>query len=221
MSMKMPALWTGWRLTGLIGTAVLSASALAVWASFDSIEGVRLAIRLTARTSLVLFLLAFTASALSHLYPMPLTRWLRANRRYIGVSFAVSHLVHAIAIIALARLDYDLFRQITNIGAYIGGGLAYVFIVLMTLTSFDRTAALIGRHTWFWLHTIGMWYIWLSFALNFGKRVPGNSLYLLPVSLIVLAMAIRLWARWRKSARRPGWPERFDPPSEFAIRPAP
>jgi DMSO/TMAO reductase YedYZ heme-binding membrane subunit len=196
----MPTLWNGWRLTGLIGVAVLIASVLAIWASPDPIEGVRLAIRLTARTSLTLFLLAFTASALSRLCPVPFTRWLRANRRYIGVSFAISHLVHAVAIIALVQLDYHLFRQITNIGAYIGGGLAYMFILLMTLTSFDRTMALIGRNIWISLHTIGMWYIWLSFSLNFGKRIPGNSLYLIPVSLIVLAMVIRLVAWWRSSS---------------------
>ena len=166
------------------------------------VEGVRLALRLTARTSLALFLLAFTASALSHLFPAPFTRWLRANRRYIGVSFAISHFVHAAAIIALAQLDYDLFRQITTTGAYIGGGLAYLFIVLMTGTSFDRTAALIGRHIWLWLHTLGMWYIWLSFALNFGKRIPGNPLYLLPVALLVTAVLIRLLAWWRKPALR-------------------
>ena len=41
------------------------------------IEGVRLAIRATARTSLVLFALAFTASAMVELLPSGATHWQR------------------------------------------------------------------------------------------------------------------------------------------------
>lgn len=190
-------LWDGWRLTGVIGAGLLVMSAAAYLLTPDPVVGVRLVIRLTARTSLALFLLAFTASALVRLYPSPFTRWLRGNRRHVGVAFAISHVVHLAAIIALARLDYGVFLQLTNIVAYVGGGLAYLFIVLMTATSFDRTAALIGPRAWHWLHMTGMWYIWLSFALNFGKRVPASPFYLIPVAFIGLAALIRHLARYR------------------------
>ena len=95
---------TGWRLTGVVGTAVTALALTAFVLTPDPVEGTRLAIRLTARTSLALFLLAFTASALVRLRPSPFTHWLRANRRYVGVSFAVSHAVHLAAVIALALI---------------------------------------------------------------------------------------------------------------------
>ena len=41
------------------------------------------------------------------------TRWQRRNRRYHGVSFAVSHFIHLAALIALARLDQELFDPVT------------------------------------------------------------------------------------------------------------
>ena len=194
--------WGGWRLTGLIGTGLIAMATAAYLLTPDHVAGAREVIRLTARTSLMLFLLAFTASAMERLYPSPFTRWLRENRRYLGVSFAISHFVHLAAIIALARLDYGIFLELTNLVTYVGGGLGYLLIVLMTATSFDRTAALIGPRAWHLLHAIGMWYICLSFALNFGKRVPITPLYLVPVVLIGLAGVIRFLGRRKTTAKR-------------------
>lgn len=187
--------WRGLRLTGLVSLA-LFASVMAIWqASPDALTGVRSAIRLTARTSLALFLVVFAASALARLAPSPVTRWLVEQRRYLGLAFAVSHGLHLCAIIALARLDYAVFVELTNLTAFVGGGLAYVLIAIMAATSFDRAVVWLGPRTWSRLHTTGMWYIWLSFALNFGKRIARDGAYLAPVALIALAAIIRLAAR--------------------------
>ena len=106
---------SGWRLTGLIAF-VLGAMSLVLLASHGGdIEGIRLVIRATARTSLVLFVLAFTAGAMVELAPGGFTRWQRRNRRYLGVSFAVSHLIHLVALVSLARVDPRLFWQLTNL----------------------------------------------------------------------------------------------------------
>lgn len=56
----------------------------------------RIAIRFTARTSCILFLLAFTASSLRRIQSNPLTNWLVTNRRYLGLSMAISHGFHAL-----------------------------------------------------------------------------------------------------------------------------
>ena len=110
----------GWRLTGLIGAALVAMSAVALLVAPDPVAGARLVIRMTARTSLILFLLAFVATALRRLAPSPFTSWLRKNRRYVGVSFAASHAIHLVAIIALAQLDFVVFRQLTNVVSYVG-----------------------------------------------------------------------------------------------------
>jgi methionine sulfoxide reductase heme-binding subunit len=187
----------GWIVTLIVGI-LLSAIAGAQFAlSIDPVSGARAVIRLTARTSLALFLLAFTAASLRRLAPTPLTIWLQRNRRYVGLSFAFSHALHLMAIVTLARLNPAKFHELTNVVTYVGGGLAYIFIVLLVMTSFDRTAALLGYRKWRALHLIGMWYIWLSFALNFGKRVPMSGWYLIPVLFVFGAAIIRLAARIR------------------------
>lgn len=197
-SMTADPLWNGWRLTGFITALLIIMAVIITIISPTPIEAARMVIRMTARTSLVLFLLAFTASALACLSPSFFTYWLRANRRYIGVSFASSHVIHAIAIIALAKLDPILFQSLTNIGSFIGGGIAYVFIILMTFTSFDRTAAMIGPKTWRIIHTAGIWFLWISFMLNFGKRIPQSPFYWIPVGLLFAALAIRILARFHR-----------------------
>ncbi|MBU3971812.1 MAG: hypothetical protein KKG54_13505 [Alphaproteobacteria bacterium] len=201
-SFKTPP-FGGWPLTGWMLFALGSMTAAVVTQTPDAVEAARLVVRLTARTSLVLFVLAFTASSLARLLPSSPTLWLLRNRRYLGVGFAGSHLIHALALVTLASLDPALFLALTNPAAYVTGGLAYLLIILMTLTSFDRAAAVIGPKVWMCLHTVGAWYIWISFALNFGKRFAMNTAYWPAMIVIALALVIRLVAAWRKPKRAP------------------
>ncbi|EFG9153081.1 hypothetical protein BL864_005536, partial [Escherichia coli] len=104
----------GWRLLGLLAGALM-AMAVAIWAVGGlDVEATRLVIRATARSSLLLFLLAFVASSAVQLWPGEATRWLLRNRRYFGLAFAFSHGIHAVAIIALAAMDQSLFLTLTN-----------------------------------------------------------------------------------------------------------
>src|SRR2546423_9404470 len=95
----------GWRLFAVLS---LTLAVLCIWIAgmrqFE-VEGVRMVIRFTARTSLLLFCLAFSAAALARLWPNAWTRWQRRNRRALGVSFAASHAIHAVAITAFAVMD--------------------------------------------------------------------------------------------------------------------
>src|SRR3954465_15695410 len=148
----------GWRF---LAATSLALTALALWlASMRGFEvdGVRLVIRFTARTSLLLFCLAFAAAALHRLWPAAPTRWLLRNRRYVGLSFAVSHLIHAIAIAAFAAMAPALFKDATSPASFIFGGIGYAFITAMAATSFDRTASAIGPRAWRLLHTCGIYY---------------------------------------------------------------
>jgi hypothetical protein len=170
------------------------------------VEGLRLVIRATARTSLVLFALAFSAGALAQLVASDATRWQRRNRRYLGVSFAVSHLIHLAALIALARTDAALFWTLTNPANIVLAGAAYLFIAAMTATSFDRTAAWLGGRTWRLLHLIGGWYIWLSFALAIGKRLPQGPIYWAMMALVIAVGILRLIAMSRRAKMVPSTP---------------
>lgn len=187
----------GWRLLAALS---LSLIALSLWIAsmrqFE-VEGVRMVIRFTARSSLLLFCLAFSAAALAQLWPNGWTRWQRRNRRYLGLSFAASHAIHRVAIVIYANMDPAGFADATSAASYIFGGIGYAFIIAMSATSLDRTAALIGSRAWRALHLVGGYYLWFQFMVSFGKRVPAMPLYtafLVPL-LIVLTLRMIAMAR--------------------------
>jgi DMSO/TMAO reductase YedYZ heme-binding membrane subunit len=184
----------GWRLLAVL---TLSLIALSLWiASMRQFEvdGVRLAIRFTARSSLVLFCLAFGAAALVRLWPSAWTRWQHRNRRYLGLAFAASHAIHAIAIVAFANMDPAGFAEATSAASYIFGGIGYAMIIAMSATSFDRTAALIGPRAWRALHLVGGYYLLFQFMVSFGKRVPAMPAYAAFLIPLLAVMALRMLA---------------------------
>jgi DMSO/TMAO reductase YedYZ heme-binding membrane subunit len=151
-------------------------------------------IRFTARTSLMLFCLAFAAAALARIWPNAGTRWLRRNRRYLGVSFAASHAIHAVAIAAFAVMDPEAYAAATSLASYVFGGIGYAFIIALTATSFDRTAAALGARAWRRLHLIGGYYLLLQFMVSFGKRIPDMPLYALFLVPLIAVFALRMIA---------------------------
>jgi len=190
----------GWSLTGVLALAVATiAFAIAAAHGFD-VEGISAVIRATARTSLLFFCLAFSAAALFSFLPNGWTRWQYRNRRYLGVAFAASHGVHAVAIASLALVSASRFRDAVTPPMLIFGGLGYAFILLMVATSFDRTARLIGARTWRMLHWTGANYLWLIFLNGFASRAPAQPLYRAPVALLAAVMLLRV-ARWYVSRR--------------------
>lgn len=184
----------GWRL---LAALTLSLIGLSLWIAsmrqFE-VEGVRMVIRFTARSSLLLFCLAFSAAALAQLWPNAWMRWQRRNRRYLGLSFAASHAIHAVAIIVFAKMDPAGFAEATSPASYIFGGIGYAVIIAMSATSFDRTAALIGPRAWRVLHLAGGYYLWFQFMVSFGKRVPAMPLYAAFLIPLLAVMALRLIA---------------------------
>ena len=189
-----PTTFGGWPLFGLIALA-LTLMCLVLAGQHDfQIEGMRVVVRTTAQTSLFLFCTAFVASSLHGLAPFGLTRWLLANRRYIGVSFAYSHFLHAIGLYAFSTMDPAAFAEHATTVMFAFGGAAYVFIALMALTSFDWTAALLGPWAWQKLHTTGAYYIWFVFLISEGRRAVYDTYYCPFVGVLFAMMALRLLA---------------------------
>jgi sulfoxide reductase heme-binding subunit YedZ len=196
MQQRRPArLLNGWPFVGGAAVAILASVAAAIAITPDAGDAAGRAVRLTARTSVALFLAAFTASALFRLWPNAWTRWQRQNRRYLGVAFAVSHGVHLAAIFRLQHVRPVEFAEEVTAITWIGGGLAYVFIAAMTATSFDRTAQMIGPRAWKILHTVGSYCIWLIFANSYIGRALAMPEYIPAAALVVLALGLRIAAR--------------------------
>jgi DMSO/TMAO reductase YedYZ heme-binding membrane subunit len=171
----------------------------------DLTEGVRSAIRATARSSFALFLLAFTASAFAVLVPSPLSKSLVRERRFIGLAFAFSHLIHAVLIYWYGQLNTEFWPGRTALGN-VPGTVGYVFVLLLALTSFKSTTRLIGATAWKRLHTTGMWVLAAIFAYSNFKRIPMSDWYVLPFGLICAATAIRLMGKLAQANKRQSLP---------------
>ncbi|MDZ3832191.1 MAG: ferric reductase-like transmembrane domain-containing protein [Sphingopyxis sp.] len=190
--MRLTPRWIeGWTLFALLAAAlIIMSGGLFLWDGGDS-DAARLVIRATARTSLICFLAAFAASATVRLWPRPFTYWLRRNRRQFGLAFALSHLIHATAIIALHRIDPSIFWRLTTPGSIISGSIAYAFIAAMAAPSFDAAVRAMGPRTWGILHRVGTWFIALSFLIANGKRIPASGTYAIPVAALLVVVMLR------------------------------
>jgi DMSO/TMAO reductase YedYZ heme-binding membrane subunit len=158
---------SGWSITARLALALLAMSAIVLAAAGVDEDGVRTLIRATARSSATLFLLAFIARPLRQTWRSELSRWLLANRRYVGVSAAFSHLIHLAAIIWLSAAWPDRYQVDPRTAVF--GGLGFAFFFAMALTSSDRAVAILGRN-WRRLHKTGAWYLWFIFLFTFAPN---------------------------------------------------
>lgn len=190
----------GWAITAASTLAVVAMTGLVLMACGSQEEGVRAVLRATARSSLVLFLAAFTASSLRRLLRNDATAWLLRNRRYLGVSFAASHALHLAGIVALATGWPDAFWSKTSDVTLYGGALGYLFVAALTLTSSDAAVRVLGQRRWKLLHRAGVWYLFGIFLLNYGPAFLVKPPYL-PASLAVFAaLGVRIAAARRGRA---------------------
>jgi methionine sulfoxide reductase heme-binding subunit len=165
-----------------------------------------LLVRLTARTSCLAFLLAFIAAPLNRLWRSPISTWLIQNRRFLGLSMAVSHTYHAVAFVTL-----DVYlRGLAVPDAHPLSVFCYLLLLGMTLTSFPLTSKAVGSRGWKILHTAGMYLSWVIFTAGFEARLekewgnPGGSIfYVFAISLMAIALLIRILGR-RKSRVQAG-----------------
>ena len=187
---------SNWSLTGFIALALFAMCAVILQDDGWNAAAVHTVTRVTARTSLILFLLAFSASALRRLWQTAATAWLLRNRRYLGVSFAISHYIH---LAAIATLVYEFpDGRPMSLTLILGGGLAYAFILAMAVTSFDRTAKWLGPRKWRILHTAGSYWVWTIFAFSYLGRAVKSPSYIPAAIAVSLAMGLRIVAYLRK-----------------------
>jgi hypothetical protein len=183
----------GPRLVGLATLGLLAVFAAVVALHGTDEAGLRALVRVTARVSFLLFIAAYSASAARRLFPGAVTRWLLRNRRYLGLSFAVAHLLHLDAIWLLSLLLGDGFH--TDAVVWIFGGVASAFVAAMALTSSDRAVARLGPRRWNALHRAGIHWIWAVFAFDWTLLAFESPAYLPLAALAWAALGLRIAAR--------------------------
>jgi len=186
-------LTNGWPLLASTAAALVLMSA-GILLYRPNIHGLHAVLRATARTSLIFFLMAFTASALWKLWPRTWSRWQLSNRRYLGLSFATSHTVHLMAIVGIALAESRQFWEENDTLSLAIGGLAYAFILAMAATSFDRSLNWLGARSWKILHTVGVYYIWLTFLIVVVTFALSAPRYWFCALILVAALLLRALA---------------------------
>lgn len=175
------------------GAGAVIAVALGLLVFGTGVEGWSAATRWTARWALVPFALVFAARGL-----LPRSRGrfraLLRNRRGLGLAFALAHGVHAVAIVSFFAVSGERPKTLT----LLGGGLAYLFILAMALTSTDPAQRAMGR-AWKTLHGFGSWYVFLIFAQSYGGRLARMGVHApegaFGLAVLLLALALRLAPR--------------------------
>ncbi|MGB1243383.1 MAG: hypothetical protein ACPG49_12720, partial [Chitinophagales bacterium] len=117
--------------------------------------------------------------------------WLLANRRYIGISFAIVHLIHLKFLWTLQHFFHPVFDLAAQT-SLLAGGIAYLFVVLMLLTSFPMFAAYLSTRQWKILHTIGGFWIWSIFMSSYTKRALTEYEHIPLVVILLLIIVLRL-----------------------------
>ena len=200
--MKPLPLPSGWKLFAALASLTLLMTAVALLGAASGADSLRSAIRATARSSFALFLLAFLASSAATLLPGSGSRRLLRERRYLGLAFAFSHTVHGLLIYRYAQQFPELFWAGRTVTSSLPGSIGYLFLLLLTLTSFKAPMRLLGGRAWKALHSSGMWVLAGVFCLSFYKRIPMGGWYPLAFALIFSAIAFKLTAKLAQQQRR-------------------
>ena len=146
-------------------------------------------LRISARLSLLIFLLIFVARPLRDLTMSPLSRTLVRNRRFLGIAFAAIMTAHLFLI--FARHGFPAAYQ---------GIVVYLFIYLMLITSFDTPTASIGPRRWKVLHKTGLYVVGIAITQGQFVRIwrgVAEPVHYFLAALILVAVAIRV-AAWMK-----------------------
>lgn len=188
-------------------TAPLAASGLliggaAVIASLEthgvSADGWQMAARYTARVSFLLFIAVYLIAPASQLFPGLAV--LKRERRGLGLAFAGAHYIHLFALVTFLQVSGHPPALLT----VTLGGLAYVLIGLMALTSNDAAARALGPQNWRRLHTFGLHYVWFIFAATYARRIaayPDMPEYVALMALALTALIIRLSVAFTRKAQ--------------------
>jgi sulfoxide reductase heme-binding subunit YedZ len=199
----MLKVFESWCLFWLIALAISAVTCLGLpQVDFHSARGTAPIIVQSVCYALPLFLLAFTASSLARLWPSPASRWLVRNRRYIGLSFSFGMTWH-FSFVSYSIFSFGLDASGLTMSGLVLDLVAFIFLLLMTLTSFKWSSRHLTAANWRRLHKAGVYAIWFVATHIYlsGLRHAPDAEHVVASSLLVAAWLLRVIA-WLKSGSR-------------------
>ncbi len=150
------------------------------------------------------------SSALHTLWPNALSKWLRHNRPYIGLCFAVAMAWQALFILLISNFHREYyFQEIFYLRDELEGSTGYIFLAAMVVTSFQWGRRFLDARQWNLLHTSGVYFLWAyAFSVYWWNLFYyGNALALDYVyywaGFLAVALRIAAWGK-RRSAKSLG-----------------
>ena len=136
--------------------------------------GISEMIQLTIRLCVPLLFLAFASSSIAPHVPKNLRQWLIRNRRYYGLGFAAGMGWQLVFIFWLLFAHPDYFADSVYLGfkdflIYRLG--PYIFLVVMTITSFFPVRRKMNPKVWNVIHWIGIYYLWYDVELTYWEEI--------------------------------------------------
>jgi sulfoxide reductase heme-binding subunit YedZ len=180
----------GWRFTLLVSVVILAMSASILGQGAFSEPSILDALRATARTSAILFLLAFAAPGIRWGSFRP---WFQRNTPFLLLAFAGSHLIHfAILVTWLVLFPHSMFEEL-SVPLVVIALVLYGVIVMLARSALRSTKTGSLR-----LHSrerLGMYVLWAVFTLAFFARALTHPLYPVLALASVAALILRLGGR--------------------------
>jgi DMSO/TMAO reductase YedYZ heme-binding membrane subunit len=192
MTTKIQSWRLFWLLVGVISVAVCLGLP---GVDFKSDRAVETLIVRTILCALPCLLAAFTASSLVRLWPRRGTRWLLANRRYIGLAFAAGMTWH-FTFVGYFFWAFGNRLAPRDLGLDVIG---LLFLIAMTITSFSRFRKKLTPRNWRRLHTAGIYTLWfLPTFFFFDDFLQRRDLFDgAAVGILLAVLVLRLAGRVR------------------------
>jgi hypothetical protein len=190
-AMRFPAESIPWMVSAFSAALCLAVTSLAFVGTGQ--RGTDVALQVTGRLSFMLFLSAYTGSAMVTLFG-PAFQHLKQHARDFGLAFAAAHLVHLGLVGWLCWIG-----AAPPLSTFVFFGVAAAFTYIFALFSMNSLNSVLGvRNKWL-LWTVGLNYIAYAFAVDFLNDPLGGGLkhvaeYLPFATLAIFAPILRLTA---------------------------
>ena len=128
---------------------------------------VRVALRITGRIGLLVFLVPLVAGPLHRWRPSAISRRLVQHRRRAGLAFGIIQSLHVVLIASLLATEAK-----PGIGPLVWtfGGTGMVLAFAMFATSFRGPARWLGPSRWKRLHRLGLWLLVQVYVYDFAIK---------------------------------------------------
>ena len=149
----------------------------------------------TGRCSLFLFSIAFTASSIHRFYPPFLSIVLDTMdtpEQALDWPQLCSITFHPPCTDSqdFTSLCFpEPFLSEQSMGQWVFGGVGYLFVFLMAITSTDKSQRWLGMTHWRRLHVIGSYWLWTVFLLTYIKHAKeGGEWFFVPLLIFTTAL---------------------------------